>query len=252
MTVADIHEQDSLYISFRCALSPTSSEDKAFMESLFRDYIACYETGDKNEAPHFHCLFAKKGLRRKAFNKMVKDKFNLAGNKDYSTKNVTPTDQDYQRALQYVCKGDKESTKVPPTILWASSNYTPEVISKAHHDYHVAHGNYERERLNELYESLNVKQQPVKKARTWTEKTQDYIDETYPGKEWDYCNRKDVELMLDITLEKMGAVSKKLSPKIVEETALGFLNHVNAIGLRSGLKAHIMGQFFIGSHEFNK
>lgn len=252
MTVADIHEKDSLYISFRCALSPTSLEYKAFMESLFTDYIASYEFGEKNETPHFHCLFAKKGLRRKAFNEMVKTKFGLNGNKDYSTKNVAPTDEDYQRALQYLCKGDKDSTKIPPTILWASSNYTPEVISKAHYDYHVAHGNYERERQEEIYNNLNVKIPPVKKARTWTEKTQDYIDETYPGKEWDYGCRADVELMLDITLEKMGVVSKKLSPKIVEETALGFLNHVNAIGLRPQFKTYIMGQFFIGSHEFNK
>jgi len=236
MTVADIYEKDSLYISFRCALSPTSSEYKAFMESLFSDYIACYETGDKNEAPHFHCLFAKKGLRRKAFNKMVKDKFNLAGNKDYSTKNIKPTDEDYQRALQYVCKGDKCSTRVPPMILWASSNYTPEVISKAHHDYHEAHGNYERERQDQIYASLNIKQEPTKKPRTWTEKTQDYIDTTYPGKQWNFHNDNDVQLMIDIVLEKLGETSKKLSSKILEEMTLGFLNHVDALGLRAELR----------------
>lgn len=240
MTIADVHEKDSIYIAFRCSLSPTDQSYKDFMDSLFSDYIASYEEGDKNETPHFHCLFAKKGLRRKAFNEMVKNKFGLAGNKDYSTVNVTPTDGDYQRALQYVCKGHKSNTKIMPTILWASPNYSPETILKAHHDFHEAHGNFERERQDEIYAKLNIKPQLQTKSRTWTEKTQDYIDETYPGKEWRMDSKKDKELMLDIVLEKMGRVSKKLNAVIIQDTVLGFLNHVDAVGLRERLKVVVL------------
>jgi len=233
------HEKTSVYLNFRCTVSPEDLKYKDFFVSLFSDFICAYELGEKNETPHFHCLFKKQGITSAKFTKMVKDKFNLHGNEQFSVANVIPTEQDYKQSLEYVCKFSKTDRITPPRILWASPQYTPEIISCSHEAYHVRH--------NTPFPATHVSgvQQISKtvkiKARTWTEKVQEWIDDysIEQKMEWNFHDDNHLDLMLDIVLKKLGESSKKINAGIVKDIVLGFFNHVDAKGFRKDMKSEV-------------
>lgn len=235
------YEKTSIWIHLRVTPeNPRDPKFQQFISSLFSNFIACYEVGHKGDKrPHFHCLFEKKGVLSKHLRTMFSERFDIHGS-DLAVMDVAPTSEDYNAVLEYICKG--EGLENPPDIMWASPHYTLQVISDAHRKHHLKKiktyfPTVVPDTPQGLQTIIKLKQS---KTKTWTEKVQEYIDETYPYFDWDYQNEKHIILMTEIVMLKMGQKAKDLDEVILDRKVMGFLNSVDAKGLRSSLTDNVL------------
>lgn len=69
---------------------------------------------DDAASPHYHAVF-KARCKEQRVRMVMKRHFGVTGNADWSLKEVP--EQDVQRALQYICKGDKATRRVDAEAL---------------------------------------------------------------------------------------------------------------------------------------
>lgn len=236
------HEKDSRYLTLRVSIDDKPERIDvviAFLLKFWDDVLVAHEIGQKTERPHIHCLVFHKGSPKVTFSNLFKMHVSRQlqlQSSEWSVTNIEPTAASERSAFCYHCKGEK-SGKFPDIRHFGQTSR--ERVQEGHNEYWAKklHTYF----IVEAPDTPQTHQQILKtvktKSKTWTEKVCDFLDEHYTDMDWDYTNDKHIQLMADIVLEKLGDRGKAFDGSRLKQHVLGFLNYVNAKGLRNEFSA---------------
>lgn len=168
--------------------------------------------------PHLHLSILTKTFSHAHYMKMFRKQFSeIKGQKMHGGHDI----KDPYSNDKYVCKG--RSQEEMPIILY-NNGYPESYIEECHINFwtqynnkldNVVRDNEERNKKSVVIE--------VPQKLTWMQKIPVICIQEYPGWEWDASIESKARIYR-IVMQKLGAVTKKISPKIVREICDGVQN----------------------------